>query len=55
MELFTNTQFACICHRIRERAHITSSRVGGPDTNDDFEDALRGGWGGNHQNDDVIY
>ena len=43
---------------VRERAHITSSRyggVGGPDTNDDFDDALRGGWGGNHQNDDVIY
>ena len=29
--------------------------MGGPDTNDDFDDALRGGWGGNHQNDDVIY
>ena len=28
--------------------------MGGPDTNDDFDDALRGG-GGNHQNDDVIY
>ena len=29
--------------------------VGGPDTNDDIDDALRGGWGVNHQNDDVIY
>ena len=29
--------------------------MGGPDTNDDFDDALRGGWRGNHQNDDVIY
>ena len=29
--------------------------MGGPDTNDDFDDALREGWGGNHQNDDVIY
>ena len=30
--------------------------LGGPDTNDDIDDALRGGgWGGNHQNDDVIY
>ena len=30
--------------------------MGGPDTNDDFDDALRGGGGGgNHQNDDVIY
>ena len=29
--------------------------MGGPDTNDDFDDALKGGWGGNHQNDDVIY
>ena len=28
--------------------------MGGPDTNDDIDDALRGG-GGNHQNDDVIY
>ena len=27
----------------------------GPDTNDDIDDALRGAWGGNHQNDDVIY
>ena len=42
---------------LRERSYITSSRqggVGGPDTNDDIDDALRG-WGGNHQNDDVIY
>ena len=32
---------------LRERAHFTSSRlgVGGPDTNDDFDDALRGGGG----------
>ena len=29
--------------------------MGGPETNDDFYDALRGGWGANHQNDDVIY
>ena len=29
--------------------------MGGPETNDDIDDALRGGWGGNHQNDDVIY
>ena len=45
-------------HQVRERTYITSSRqggVGGPDTNDDFDDALRGGWGGNHQNDDVVY
>ena len=34
---------------------ITLGGVGGPDTNDDIDDALRGGWGGNHQNDDVIY
>ena len=27
--------------------------VGGPDTNDDIDDALRG-VGGNHQNDDVL-
>ena len=44
--------------QIRERSYITSSGlggVGGPDTNDDIDDALREGWGGNHQNDDVIY
>ena len=35
--------------------HHVRGGVGGPDTNDDFDDALRGGWGGNHQNDDVIY
>ena len=29
--------------------------MGGPDTNGDFDDALRGGWGGKHQYDDVIY
>ena len=31
--------------------------MGGPDTNDDFDDALRGRGGGvgYHQNDDVIY
>ena len=33
---------------------ITLGGVGGPDTNDDIDDALRGGEG-NHQNDDVIY
>ena len=27
--------------------------MGGPDTNDDIDDALRGG-GGNHQNNDVL-
>ena len=27
--------------------------MGGPDTNDDIDDALRGGWGGNHQNDEI--
>ena len=34
--------------RLRERPYITSSRqggVGGPDTNDDIDDALRGGGG----------
>ena len=36
------------------KATITLGGVGGPDTNDDIDDALRG-WGGNHQNDDVIY
>ena len=25
---------------------ITLGGVGGPDTNDDIDDALRGGWGG---------
>ena len=33
---------------LRERSYITSSRqggVGGPDTNDDIDDALRGGGG----------
>ena len=38
--------------------HILHHHVrggGGPDTNDDIDDALRGEWGGNHQNDDVIY
>ena len=34
---------------------ITLGGVGGPDTNDDIDDALRGGGGGNHQNDDAIY
>ena len=32
-----------LCHRVRG--------VGGPDTNDDIDDALRGG---DHQNDDVL-
>ena len=32
---------------------ITLGGVGGPDTNDDIDDALRGG--DNHQNDYVIY
>ena len=29
--------------------------MGGPDTNDDIDDALRGGGGDNNKNDDVIY
>ena len=36
------------------RHHVKGGR-GIPDTIDDIDDALKGGWGGNHQNDYVIY
>ena len=50
---YATSEFLCIQSLfVNLCLHYIRGGVGGPDTNDDIDDALRGG---NHQNDDVIY